>query len=158
MITSVWKVRVALALLIMQWMYLWCKPRETYVVINGLLPLSDVLWSRSLTSPHYTRILILWWMAAVLLILPACRPSPFSVCAFRWRGAAYCILLHSPHYAVFGMPCVGVMPTLRQCHRLRSFIPYGRNLRQFVVDDSGWTVWYQVSEPVQCVYFVWIVR
>jgi hypothetical protein len=42
----------------------------------------------------------------------------------------------------FGMPCVGVMPTLLQCHRLRSFIPYGHNLRQFVVDDSGWTVWW----------------
>jgi len=101
MLSSVWKVRVALELLIMQWMYPWCKPRETYLFRNGFLPLSDVLLLRFLTSPQYTCILILWWMAAVLLLLPACRPSPFSLCALRWRGAACCILLHSPHYAVF---------------------------------------------------------
>lgn len=75
-----------------------------------------------------------------------------SLCA-RWDDGAlpaafYCIQ-HTMR--CFGMPYVGVMTTLRYFHRLLGFVPYGRNLRQCVVDDLfEQCVEYQASELVRC--------
>jgi len=153
-ISSVWKVRVALALLIVQWMYLWCKPRETSLVREMGSSHCQMCCDRDSLPVRITPAS--WscggWQQCCCYCLHAGRlPS----CCARWNDGALPTAFYCIHHTMrcFGMPCVGVMPTLRQCHRLRSFIPYGRNLRRFVVDGSCWTVWYQVSEQVQCILF-----